>query len=108
MIAQIALIVLLGAILAYAIQQRHRSGPVAYFMIAVVVAGMVLVIFPDLANRIAAMAGVGRGADLAFYVIAAIGIAAVFNLHLRLRSTGETMTKLARSIALLSAKSPKD
>jgi hypothetical protein len=108
MIAQVALLVLLCAILAYAIQQRRRSRPVAYFIVAVVLAGMTLVVFPDLANRIAELVGIGRGADLAFYVTAVIGLAAIFNLHLRLRSTGETVTKLARSIALLSAKSPKD
>jgi hypothetical protein len=108
MIAQIALLVLLCAILAYALQQRHRSRPVAYFMIAVVGAGIVLVLFPELANRIAEFAGVGRGADLALYIVTVIVLAAVFNLHLRLRSTGETATKLARSIAILSAKTPKD
>ena len=69
--------------------------------------GAVLVIFPDLSTAIAKAVGIGRGADLIFYVFMLIVFAAIANLHLRMRAHAETVTLLAREVALLTARQPK-
>ena len=69
-------------------------------------AGLVLVAFPALANRLANLAGVWRGADLVVYV-ALLGLAWVCLVLLsRLRELDARLTELARAIALLTAQGP--
>lgn len=69
-------------------------------------AGLVLVAFPDLAQRAAEYVGVGRGADLVIYV-ALLGLAWVCLVLLsRLRELDARLTELARAIALSTAERP--
>ena len=107
MIFQIAALAALALLTLYAFTQRRRSGPLSYGIMAAGAAGAVLVIFPDLSTALANTVGIGRGADLIFYVFMLIVFAAIANLHLRMRSHAEMVTLLAREIALLTAKSPK-
>jgi len=108
MIFQIAAIAVLALLVLYAFGQRKRSGPLSYGIIAAALAGAVLVAFPDLSTLLANAVGIGRGADLVFYVFMLIVFAAIANLHLRLRAHSEVVTLLARELALLSAKNPDD
>ena len=107
MIAQIGFTIFLIAIFGYALSQRRRSAIVAYGIMVVAVAGMIIVALPDLSTGVANAIGIGRGTDLLFYVFALIGGSAILNLHLRMRARDEATTKLARAIALLSARAPK-
>jgi len=69
-------------------------------------AGLVLVAFPELANRLAEFAGVWRGADLVVYV-ALLGLAwTCLVLLSRLRELDARLTELARAIALLTPHFP--
>ena len=104
---QVALLAALAIIAIYAFGQRRRSGPVSYGILAAVVAGAVLILLPDFSTSIANAVGVGRGADLVFYVFMLIILAAVLNIHLRLRSDAEVLTKLARELAILTARHPR-
>jgi hypothetical protein len=93
-------------IFVYALNQRRRS-PFAAMAIAVLsLTGAVLVLMPETANQVAHTAGVGRGADLMLYLFVLITLAVLFNVHLRLRAAADTMTDLARAVALLEPKAP--
>ena len=108
MIFQVAAIAVLALLVLYAFGQRKRSGPISYGIIAAALAGAVLVAFPELSTVIANAVGIGRGADLVFYVFMLIVFAAIANLHLRLRAHGEVVTLLARELAIATAKVPDD
>jgi hypothetical protein len=107
MIIRFILLSMLFFLLLYAISQRSKSKPLAYFMAFCSFIGMIFVVHPELTSKIATYLGIGRGADLVFYVVSLAGIAVVFNLHLRLRSYAEDISELTRSLAILSAKPPQ-
>ncbi len=70
---------------------------------ALFVAATVFVMHPAMANRLAALAGVGRGADLFFY-ISIPGLAfALLLLLSRMRDLEQRETLLIRELALLRA-----
>jgi small membrane protein len=108
MIVQILLTLGLVGLGAYAFTQRGRSRVVAWSMILVCLVGEVLVLFPDLANRIAQFVGVGRGADLILYAFIVVTLGLILNLHLRLHAMHQDMTQLARRMAHLTATKPGD
>jgi hypothetical protein len=105
-IFQLGALVILAMLMLYAFGQRRRSGPLSYGIMAACAAGAVLVVFPDLSTRVANAVGVGRGADLIFYIFMLIVFAAIANLHLRMRAHAEVVTLLARELALTNAKAP--
>lgn len=106
MIFQVAAIAVLALLVLYAFGQRRRSGPISYGIIGASLAGIVLVAFPDLSTKVANAVGIGRGADLVFYVFMLIVFAAIANLHLRLRAQNEVLTLLARELAIATARDP--
>lgn len=107
MIFQLGALAVLALLVLYAFGQRRRSGPISYGIILAALTGAVLVIFPDLSTSVARAVGVGRGADLIFYVFMLIVFASIANLHLRLRAQNEVVTLLARELALSNAKTPR-
>ncbi len=106
MIFQIGALAVLALLVLYAFGQRRRSGPLSYGIILAALVGAALVSLPDLSTTLAHAVGVGRGADLIFYVFMLIVFAAIANLHLRLRAHSEVVTLLAREVALATAKMP--
>jgi len=67
------------------------------------VAATLFIMQPDLANRLATLAGVGRGADLFFYItIPGLGFALLLVLS-RIRELEQRSTKIVRELALLHA-----
>ena len=107
MIIQIVLSAALLAIIAYALSQRRKAFGISVAMAFIAAVGLVMVWAPELSNDIAHAMGVGRGADLVLYCFVVLMMAAVLNLHLRLRSDRETITELARAIAILTARVPE-
>ena len=103
MIFQVFLIIALLALSVYAYSQRRRAPLVAYGVLILTAGGLALTIAPDFANRMAEFIGVGRGADLILYVFVLIALAAIFNLHLRLRAQHETLTEIVRALAIRDA-----
>ena len=99
-------LVVLAVLLLFAVGQRRHSGPLSYGMMLTAAVGAVLVIFPELSTTIANAVGIGRGADLIFYVFMLIVFAAIANLHLRMRLHAEMTTVLARELALATARQP--
>jgi len=70
------------------------------------VIGAVAVIFPDLTNQLAALFGVGRGADLLLYGLVLAFIWDVVTSRIHRRQADLERTELARRIAILSAERP--
>jgi hypothetical protein len=107
MIIQALLIALLFFLMAYAISQHRRSRPVAFVILISCAVGIVFVVAPEVSTEIANHLGVGRGADLVFYVLSLVTLTAIFNLHLRARAASEVVTSLARAMAITNAERPK-
>jgi len=108
MIAQLILSILLACVLVYAWAQYRRSPFVAGASMIAALAGLYLVWAPEQSTAVAAFIGIGRGADLVLYLWVCISLNMLLSLHLKLRIQHETMTKLARAVALKNAVSLDD
>jgi len=104
MIAQIVLSALLGGILLYARLQYRRAPTVALLAVLTALTGLYFVWMPELATYLAALAGIGRGADLILYIWVVISLIVLLNLHLKLRVQKEMITVLARELAIANAR----
>lgn len=81
-------------------RNRSISGPECILWGSFWLAVGVLVLDPDLTQRVADLLGVGRGADAVFY-LAIVGLSyAFFRLYLRLRHQDQQLTILVRKLAL--------
>jgi len=103
MIAQLALSVLLAAILLYAWTEYRRSPAVALLSVLTATAGLYFVWFPAHSTWLAELVGIGRGVDLILYTWVCISLLVLLNLHLKLRTQMELVTILARKAALAEA-----
>lgn len=68
--------------------------------------GTVFVLRPDLTNAIAHSLGVGRGADLVFYLFFVTSAYLLLRLYAKTRALDRQITQLARSLALAQAAPP--
>lgn len=100
MIAQALLSILLALVLLHGWTQFRRSPLVAATSIVAGLAGLYLVWAPEQTSAIAAFAGIGRGVDLILYLWVCISLNLLLSLHLKQRMQQETITKLARAMAL--------
>ncbi|MFZ2141889.1 MAG: DUF2304 domain-containing protein [Xanthobacteraceae bacterium] len=106
MIAQAILSLLLSGVLVYAWAEHRRSPVVASLSVAVSLAGLFFVWVPSESTRVAEFVGIGRGVDLILYLWVCISLIVLLNLHLKLRTQQEMITKLARAIALANVVTP--
>lgn len=99
--------ILIIGVLVYFRRLRSRLvDRVVIFVLAL--SALVMVARPDWANAIAHFLGVGRGADLITY-LGLIGLAFLWlGLYTRQRRLEETLTDLARQLALLGAEDPDE
>jgi small membrane protein len=100
MIAQALLSILLGLVLLHGWTQFRRSPLIAATSIVAGFAGLYLVWAPEQTTAIAALVGIGRGVDLILYLWVCISLNLLLSLHLKQRVQQETITKLARAMAL--------
>jgi hypothetical protein len=100
---KLLLCLLLAACGAYGWRERRMSPLVGYATPLLAIVGIVLVLHPELSSRLAQTFGVGRGADLVFYLWTVLSALLIANVHFRLRYQKEMLTTLARDLALLSA-----
>ena len=106
MIAQVLLSLLLCGALVYAWVEYRRSPVVALFSVAASFVGLYFVWIPSHSTLVAQFVGVGRGADLILYLWVTISLIVLLNLHLKLRTQHELITKLARTIAMTHVTGP--
>lgn len=71
---------------------------VLFFIITL--GGIILVLFPNLASRIAYLVGIGRGTDLVFYLFIVFSWFWFNSISNRIRSHERRLTKLTRIIAI--------
>lgn len=76
------------------------------FLLALVAAAIVFILWPDLTNTIANKLGVGRGADLVFYTSILIFWFVLLKLYLRIRQLEKSFTQIIRDQALKNATTP--
>jgi small membrane protein len=109
MIIKFLLIAGLLSCIAYMKVQRHSSRLLSRIVVLVALVGIIFVIQPGLTNKLASFVGVGRGADLIIYCWLLISLILIVNLQLKIISVNQTVTELARQIALQSpAKQTQD
>lgn len=99
------LLLLVGGLWVYLQFLRSRSRD-RLFVVVVFIGGAVLVIWPDLASRLADQLGVGRGVDLVVYL--AIMLLGFLNLVLysHYRHLKQQLTQLVRHGAISAAEKP--
>jgi len=74
------------------------------FVLLTIAGGVVLVLWPGLSSWIASLVGIGRGADLLFYLAIVAGLIYVVNEYKRSVQLARANTQLAREIALTEAR----
>jgi hypothetical protein len=103
---RIAIFCVLILMLLYGINNRRRAPYVGMPIILITIVGSWLTAFPDTLQVAADWLGVGRGVDLMFYLFILVMLIMVINIHLRFRGQAETMTNLARALALATVRRP--
>lgn len=88
--------------LFYFVRLRNRIADVLLLFL-LICAAVIFILFPDLTNIIAHKLGVGRGADLIFYLCILLFYFVVLKLYARMRKLEEQVTTLIRNDALRNA-----
>jgi small membrane protein len=104
MIFQLLLSASLAVILIYSYNQRIRSPSVSAVALVAAGAGLYFTWFPSHATSLAGLVGIGRGADLIFYLWVVISLALLLNVHLKLRAGHSQLTEVVRHIAILEGR----
>lgn len=89
-----------GCMLYFLVLTR-KSALQRLFIVAFFGSGFVSILQPDWTSRVAALVGIGRGADLIFYVSTLFIFFICFNFYIRFRLIEERQTQLVRELALL-------
>lgn len=95
--------ILLGLLIllaAYIGSQRQLSILESAAVAITIALGGTMVVFPELANAVARMLNVGRGADLLLYLVALSGIFVSANFYFRFRRVDEHLVMLVRYLAI--------
>jgi small membrane protein len=69
-------------------------------LLLLIMAAVVFILFPDITNTIAHKLGVGRGADLVFYISIIIFWFVLLKLYARIRRLEQLITRVVRKDAL--------
>lgn len=77
------------------------------YVVLVLLAAVLAVLFPDTLTRIANAVGVGRGADLLLYALVVTFLLVSVVLFRRLAALERRYTQLARTIAVQEARPPR-
>ena len=104
---QIILIVALFGIAVYLIRATPGARHLAIrrlLVLLTLVVGAVMVVWPGLLSWLATLVGIGRGADLLFYLFIVVALLYVVNEYKRSVQLVRANTQLAREIALTEAR----
>jgi small membrane protein len=100
---QILLITGVVLVAVYFFVRMHNSVLDILLLLALVSAALVFIFFPDATNRIANKLGVGRGADLVFYLSIITFWFVILKLYVRIRQLEKIVTDVVRKDALNEA-----
>ena len=76
------------------------------FLGLLVIAAIVFILYPDITTAIAHKLGVGRGADLVFYISILIFWFILLKFYMRIRRLEQTVTAIIRDNAIKQAHEP--
>ncbi|MBS0340809.1 MAG: DUF2304 domain-containing protein [Proteobacteria bacterium] len=99
---------ILGCVILYAYTQARMAPKVTGLAIVVALVGEYFVLLPDHAAYVANAVGIGRGADLIFYLWILFSLIGLLYLHLKLRVANERFVTLIRQLALERAEAGND
>ena len=104
----IQLILLTGVafICLYFVIRLKKKAVDLFFLLLMISAAIVFIIWPDVTNKIANWLGVGRGADLIFYTSILIFWFVILKLYTRIRQLEKSFTQIIREDALKKATPP--
>ena len=99
---QVLLIAVVVAVAARLFRSRGARSQALRRLGLLLLAGfaVVSILFPDLWNRIARLAGVGRGTDMVLYALVVAFLSYTVTSYLRFREIETRYTRLARRLAL--------
>lgn len=102
------LLIGMALILAYIGSQRNLSKSQFLFVAAFFGIGAAMVLWPDLANRAAAILRVGRGADLLLYFAVLCGVLVAANFYFRFKQNEQVAIAIVRQLAILTPMRPPE
>jgi hypothetical protein len=101
-------LVLFAAFAAARVLGRFRAGvirlPECLLWMGLWAGVAIVVLDPNLTQRVARVLGVGRGVDAVFYLTIVVLFYLVFRVHMRMRGLEQQLTELVRKLALLPPK----
>lgn len=100
---KLVLVAALSFCAIYGWRQRRLSLFVGILLPFVCLAGVLLVLRPELSTEAANFLGVGRGVDLILYLWVAVSLLLLANIHFRLRAQHAMISVLTREVAILEA-----
>lgn len=106
MIIRVFLILAVGLLLFWFLQQRISTRAQAWSKIVAILVCLIAVIailLPNTTNRIAHFVGVGRGADLLLYILTIVVVSYLLVHYLHRRDDQAKVIQLARRVAIIEA-----
>jgi hypothetical protein len=103
---QLLLLIGISALGLYYVIRLRKTVLDLIILIILLVASVTFVLWPELTNKIANKLGVGRGADLLYYVCILLFSFALLKLYARIRRLEQSFTNMIREDALKNAKQP--
>jgi hypothetical protein len=99
---QIVALSVLGAVLVWELAARRRTGSRGFWLFRCLVwaATAAAIADPNLVQRVARLAGIGRGADVVFYLFVLLFLAASFYFYGQKVRLQQQITELVRHLAL--------
>lgn len=110
MISIIQVILSVGVLLIFFYSyKRLRSSYIdAILILLFLTTGLLFIFFPELSNRVAHFLGVGRGADMVFYLSILFFAFLIIKLYAKTRRLEKMITKLIRDDSIKNAEIPGD
>jgi len=100
MMFQLVFAALTVAVMFYFLILTRRSAVRRLFVVAFFGTGLLFILYPDLTMRLAHMVGIGRGADLIFYLSILFLFFLCFHFYVRFHALEDRLTRVARAVAL--------
>lgn len=99
-LAAVLLVGFLTALFVHDWATKARNRRLLYVQLVVFVGGALLIIFPEIARRLAHAVGIGRGVDFVIYPVVIWLVRESLLSRRRRREEEERLTELAREIAI--------
>lgn len=100
MISRFVFGLLIVGCMGYFLVLRRRSPLSKLFVFLVFGAGLVFVTFPEIANALALLVGIGRGADLVLYLSIVFLLFLFLSLYIRVLESEDRLAELTRELAI--------